>query len=517
MATRFRASATLPAPTRNRPRGTPRASRRAPVRAAVLIAVHLAVLAHVAHWKMTGSTLTPVEPSEAMQTLELGYVNAGFLLFAAAILATLLLGRFFCGWACHVVAYQDLCAWLLGKFGLRPRPVRSRLLAFVPLGAALYMFVWPQVARLLEQRLFPGLELQLATDDMWATFPGLWVAVLTLLVDGFLIVWLLGAKGFCTYGCPYGGIFGVVERAARGRIRVTDACEGCRHCTATCTSNVEVHAEVAKYGQVIDPGCMKCTDCVSVCPKHALFYGFKPAHTRQRTRAPVLRPRREYDFTWGEELAMAGAFFLALFGFRGLYDTVPFLLALGLSVLAALALVTVWRLVRSRDFALQHHTLRRNGAWTPAGGATAFTCAAMFLIVTHSAVVQHSDRQGSRLLEQAGALPRGSREPLIERSLAHLLRAETLGLLPVAELEFKIASILRERGDLDGALARMRRALQLRPEHMVARLALADVLMVRGDALNAERELDELLARDPAYEPALARKRALELQRARQP
>ena len=71
------------------------------------------------------------------------------LLLAATLLLTLIAGRFFCGWACHVVAYQDLCAWLLGRVGLRPRPVRSRVLALVPLGAAAYMFAWPTLERAL--------------------------------------------------------------------------------------------------------------------------------------------------------------------------------------------------------------------------------------------------------------------------------------------------------------------------------------------------------------------------------
>lgn len=147
------------------------------------------------------------------------------------ILSTLVLGRFFCGWACHVVACQDLCAWLLNRVGLCPRPMRSRLLVFVPLGAAFSMFAWPQVARLLEGRLHPGfVAWHLTTSTFWRTFPGPVVGVLTFLVDGFLLVWLLGAKGLCTYGCP--------------------------------------------YGAVVDSGCMKCLDCVNVCPKDALYFGF---------------------------------------------------------------------------------------------------------------------------------------------------------------------------------------------------------------------------------------------------
>jgi hypothetical protein len=30
-----------------------------------------------------------------------------------AILATLIFGRFVCGWGCHILALQDFCAWML--------------------------------------------------------------------------------------------------------------------------------------------------------------------------------------------------------------------------------------------------------------------------------------------------------------------------------------------------------------------------------------------------------------------
>src|SRR5438552_14547946 len=72
-------------------------SRTAPVRAAVLIGVHVIVLAHVTHWLLTRRTLSPVEPSESMYTLELGRLNAGFVFFGLAILSPALFGRFFCG------------------------------------------------------------------------------------------------------------------------------------------------------------------------------------------------------------------------------------------------------------------------------------------------------------------------------------------------------------------------------------------------------------------------------------
>ena len=98
--------------------GSRRRSKRGRWRAVSLILVHVAFAIHIAHWWATGRTITPVEPSEAIETLGQGLVNAGFILFAVLILSTLILGRFFCGWGCHVVALQDLCSWMLKKIGL---------------------------------------------------------------------------------------------------------------------------------------------------------------------------------------------------------------------------------------------------------------------------------------------------------------------------------------------------------------------------------------------------------------
>src|SRR5688572_18817478 len=116
-------------------------------RAVALITLTLLMIAHIIQWKLMGSTISPIEPSEAMYTLQRGAINAGLIFFSLAILATLIFGRFVCGWGCHIVALQDFSAWLLKKIGLTPRPFKSRLLVFVPLIVALYMFVWPTVLR----------------------------------------------------------------------------------------------------------------------------------------------------------------------------------------------------------------------------------------------------------------------------------------------------------------------------------------------------------------------------------
>ena len=182
------------------------------------------------------------------------------------------------------------------------------------------------------------METEWTTPHFWATFPGWVVGGLTFLVCGFVTVYFLGAKGFCTYACPYGALFAAADRVSPMRIRVTDACEGCGHCTAVCTSNVRVHQEVRDYGMVVDPGCMKCGDCVSVCPNDALYYGAGPIALFAKPRVPDPEPRR-FPLAGWEEATLAVAFVAAFVTFRGLYDLVPFLMALGLAgVLAYLVL-----------------------------------------------------------------------------------------------------------------------------------------------------------------------------------
>ncbi len=70
-----------------------RKSKTSRWRAAALILLNLLMIAHIIQWRIMGKTISPIEPSETMHTLQRGAVNAGFIFFALAILATLIFGR----------------------------------------------------------------------------------------------------------------------------------------------------------------------------------------------------------------------------------------------------------------------------------------------------------------------------------------------------------------------------------------------------------------------------------------
>lgn len=375
-----------------------RNSRTSWWRAVALSTLTLLMVAHVIQWLVMGKTISPIEPSESMQTLQSGAVNAGFIFFSLAILATLIFGRFVCGWGCHIVALQDFCAWLLKKMGLTPKPFRSRLLVFVPLIVALYMFVFPTAYRYFaapkDEPLIPQFTNHLITTEFWATFPTVAVAIPFLFICGFMTVYFLGQKGFCTYACPYGGFFSLADKIAPGKIRVTDACNQCGHCTAVCTSNVLVHAEVKQYGMVVDQGCMKCMDCVSVCPNDALYFGFgKPAIGVPKTI------KKNFSLTWTEEIIGAIVFAASFLAVWDVYQLVPMLMALGIATVTTFLALRTLKLFRAKDLAFYRYNLKSAGKMRKAGWIFLSFALVWIGLNAHSGFVHYYESAGARAFE----------------------------------------------------------------------------------------------------------------------
>ncbi len=445
-----------------------------------------------------------------MYTLELGYLNAGFIFFALALASTLVLGRFFCGWGCHVVALQDLCGWLMKRVGIRPRPFRSRLLLLAPLILALYMFVWPSFARVLlgNGAPFPGLSNHLVTENFWATFPGPVFTVLTFVVCGFAAVYFLGAKGFCSYGCPYGAFFVIADRFSPGRIRVTDACEQCGHCTATCTSNVRVHEEVRDYGKVVDPGCMKCMDCVNVCPKGALYFGFAMPAAFSRNRAPYTVANARPALSLGEELLVGGVALGATLAFRGLYDGPPLLMSVGLGGITAFVALKLWHLVRRPTVRVQNLVLKLQGRWRKQGVVFSLLGGIWLGFTAQSGFVQWHRKWGAYYRDQtqvglpevlSGAwrtrtLPE-SHHAAQAQSTWHFEIADRFGLFPVVEVKLGRAWAELLSNDWASAITYVHEAIAVAPDHRGLHEHLVQLLAASGSAAEAA----EVLAAMPGF------------------
>jgi tetratricopeptide (TPR) repeat protein/NAD-dependent dihydropyrimidine dehydrogenase PreA subunit len=411
------------------------------------------------------------------------------------------------------VALQDFCAWLLKKIGLVPRPFRSRLLVYVPLIAGIYMFFWPTVlhafTKLEEQPLIPAFSNHLITNSFWDTFPTVAVAIPFLFICGFMTVYFLGSKGFCTYACPYGGFFSLADKIAPGKIRVTDACNQCGHCTATCTSNVLVHAEVKQFGMVVDPGCMKCMDCISVCPNDALYFGFgKPTVAIPKTTAN----KKSYSLTWPEEIVAAFVFLASFVAVWDVYLLVPMLMALGCAAITTFLTLKTWQLFQARQMSFYRFKLKSSGEMQKAGFVFLSFAVLWVGLNAHSGWVRYHEFEGSRAFQKiqipdelalAQANPDSWLSPIDREAIVggknHLQSAATLGLFVNSEALPKLAWFTYLSGDAEQSVALLRKAA----DHQRGQ-AKALSLYYRGTILNrlgryeqARTSLDEALAERP--------------------
>ena len=366
---------------------------------------------HITHWLVSGSTVGRFVLSDSMETLELGQLNPGFLLFSVSILVTMIGGRWLCGWACHIGALQDASAWLLRKLGMQPRLFRTRLLGYVPVAVGAYMFIWPTFKRdVLLPTLtalrpgwaawfdpvpaFPGFTTAWTSNDLWDGLPNAWISVPFLLVCGSATVYFLGSRGFCRYGCPYGGMFKLAEHLAPVRVRVNlDACDNCARCTAACSMGVRVHEEVRAFGRVVSNDCVKSLDCVSVCPTGAITFDPQRLRSSRASRSSTNHahvghnPRRG---TAGHHHILGVTFF----AMRGLYGIVPMLMSVGIAICASAAAWVAWRTISRKDARLVGMQLKRDDQLTRPGLVYTAAAVVLAMVILHSASIRAMQHLG---------------------------------------------------------------------------------------------------------------------------
>lgn len=500
-------------------------------RALSLSLVYVVFAAHIIHWKTTGKTLAPLELNEVMYTLELGIITAGFLFMCFLVLGTLVFGRFFCSWACHIMVLQDLCAWILRKFRIRQKPIRSRLLLLVPPLTAFYMFIWPQIIRAWHNKAFPTFHwatdregwASLVTNNFWRNLPGPTVIIITFLVCGFFIVYVLGSRTFCTYVCPYGAIFALADRLTPARIRVSDKCQQCGTCTTACTCGIRVHEEVRQHGMVVNPACLKDLDCVSACPQSALRYTFSKPALFKSVKSGGRFGSLPYDFSVGEELLTGLVFVVVLLSFRGLYSRISFLLSLALGAIIGYFAVLTVRMFTRPDVLLATLRLKELGRLTFAGSVFSGFVAVLSVLVAHSAFVRYHEYLGltqartpravqglghtnaaTTVSAEAAAsvaayadAANADMDTLALSALTHLRTADRWGLVRNIRVELGMltaASHLERFDDLEEYALRL---LQRDPDNIKAGLRLGQAWAGLGRLGDAEGLFRNVLARWP--------------------
>jgi len=183
------------------------------------------------------------------------------------IIATLLLGRFFCGWICPASFIYELNETLsnwLRRSGVPLGDKRfDRRLKYGVLGMGIVLCAVS--GSVLFAGVYPpsivGREIYYAIAQ--AGFgAGAVFFLLTLLFD-----LMVARRGFCRYLCPGGALYSLLGRYRVVRIqRDVAQCNDCQKCDAVCEFGLEPMTD--GFGQE----CNNCSACIAVCPTDALKF-----------------------------------------------------------------------------------------------------------------------------------------------------------------------------------------------------------------------------------------------------
>jgi len=237
-----------------------------------LITIHILILLHIFYWgdQIVGS----IDFQEFFHAfLKHGVINAGVLLVIFAFIITLVFGRFFCGWACHFGAVQELSWFLLKKMKIKPKTIDSKLATFLPILILIHLYIIPNFFFAINSNW--ELSINIQEPQIWAFLPGLIIGTLTFIIDGFLIVYFLGRKGFCRFICPWGAFLKLPNAIALFKVRKTGDCTNCHACTDSCPVGIDVNYEINEHTKVTNTNCTSCMLCVSGCPSSALSYSYQ--------------------------------------------------------------------------------------------------------------------------------------------------------------------------------------------------------------------------------------------------
>ncbi len=282
--------------------GEPCVKRLLRYRLWVLLAVNSVIIFHVVlYYALDRTSIGCIDFFGLATFLGKGQVTAGTLFLGIIILATLFLGRVFCGWGCHFALFQDVLGKLFDRIGVRVPFRRSRMELVVPPILFFVTLFYPIVSWWREHGIPTNATIDLAYPEVWHLLPGLKGVLLILLVDVVALTLLFGRRAFCRLLCPYGLFLKIFHALSPVRVVKVGACSGCGTCARSCPVEVPIKLEIERFGVIRDLNCMNCGDCVAACPDGTLaMKATRLAYTH--AFAQGYSPRKQ--FLWADALLL---------------------------------------------------------------------------------------------------------------------------------------------------------------------------------------------------------------------
>ena len=209
-----------------------------------------------------------------------GILNGSAVMFGLMFLASLFLGRAWCGWVCPGGGMQEIVE------PVNSRPVNGKKidwikwLIWIPwISLIIWLLIRSggyQTINLL-YHMQDGISVAGSPDR-----PILFAYIIYYVVIGLFVGLAIfaGRRAGCHTIC-WMAPFMIIGRWMRNRfgwpslrlVADTAACADCKKCTSNCPMSLDVNAMV-QNGKMENSECILCGTCVDNCSKHAIRYSF---------------------------------------------------------------------------------------------------------------------------------------------------------------------------------------------------------------------------------------------------
>ncbi len=191
-----------------------------------------------------------------------------FVLMGVFIIATLLLGRVFCGYFCPLGALQEGLRFVGRKLGFRnnfelPESVDKyfRYLKYVVLAVIVYFSFY------LNDLIFRNYDPYNALMHLGEEFDEKIFGYIFLFI--IVIISFFTKNWWCRYFCPLGAFLAPWKKIGFFKIeRKAKTCIDCKRCDVNCPAGLKI----ATVDKVTDADCVSCGKCVGGCPENSLKF-----------------------------------------------------------------------------------------------------------------------------------------------------------------------------------------------------------------------------------------------------
>jgi polyferredoxin len=239
-------------------------------------------------------------------------VAKAFALSLITIIATILFGRVFCGWACPLGTLHNLVGsarkknpvvmhehWYRVKYYILIAMLASSLFSLQPVGILDPLSL---LIRSFSLSVFPAFNYGVRSvfDTIYSLNPFGIAAITEPIYDvlkktiltfeqsfynqslfiGILFIGILGLnliekRFWCKYLCPLGAFLGILSRYSFLKLSISEGCTSCGECANVCQGNAQPHPKDSWRSSE----CLVCRNCDDICPPRAASFrfGIQPA------------------------------------------------------------------------------------------------------------------------------------------------------------------------------------------------------------------------------------------------